>query len=107
MDNDGHLLQLIPHLQYVGQNKTVLFPACGPNPVLSQMGSWQADACSPQLPFCLSHWMRSNNTDIRSAMSEEQAARGHKAADRPIVTVSLQNEAERERGAQSITRPWH
>lgn len=65
MDNNKHLSQLIPHLQFVGWNKTISFPGSGSNPVHSEIGGWRPDVCS-QLQFCLSGWANYSNSDIMS-----------------------------------------
>lgn len=79
MDNDKHLLQPIPRLQFFGWNKTIVFPGGRPNPIRSEMKYWQPDASSPQLQLSLSGWIMSSNSDIMSRCG---------------LTVSLQTEPE-------------
>lgn len=84
MDNDKHLSQPIPRLQFVGRNRTIWFPGSGPNPVHSETGGWQTDVCSPQLQFCLSGWIRSSFiVTLCLEVSEQRAMRAHGGADRP------------------------
>ena len=85
MDNDKHLSQTIPRLQFVGRNKTISFPGNGPNPVHSETGGWQPDVCPPQLQFCLSGWIKSSSSDIMFQMSEQRAESALGVVDRPSL----------------------
>ena len=97
MDNDKHLSQPIPGLQFVGWNRTIWFPGSGPNPVHSETGGWQPDVCSPQLQFCLSGWIRSSFSEIMFGSVWTASRESPRRGGRAILTVSLQTKTERER----------